>query len=77
MHTALTIALIIVSIALIVVVLMQPSKTDGLNAFSMGGNGDTFFSKNKSRTYEALLARLTVIFAIIFVGIIVALNIIK
>lgn len=64
MHTFLQAAQIIVSIALIVVVLRQPGKADGFNLISSGS--DTFYAKNKTKTYESFLARLTVILAIAF-----------
>ncbi len=44
MHIFSIILLTIVSITLIVVVLMQPSKTNGLSGF-MGGGSETFYSK--------------------------------
>ena len=65
MHTALVVLQIIIGVALIVVIILQPGKTDGLN-FISGGASDTFFSKNKSRTHESLQVRLTIIFAILF-----------
>jgi len=57
------------------VVLMQPSKADGLKGFITGGS-ETFFSKNKSRTKEALLVKLTVVTAILFAITTIALNIV-
>ena len=54
--------LIVLSIVLVVSVLMQPSNQEGIGAIS--GGSDTFFSKNKGRTREGMLKRLTVICAI-------------
>lgn len=76
MRIALIIGLVIVSLTLIVSVLMQPSKTNGLSGF-IGGGSETFFSKNKTKTYESMLARVTVITSILFAGIVIALNLIK
>lgn len=67
---------IIVSIVLVVSILLQPSKTDGFKGF-ITGNSDTFYSKNKSRTKEALMAKVTIISAILFALTTTALNIIK
>ncbi|WP_341478609.1 preprotein translocase subunit SecG, partial [Clostridium sporogenes] len=39
---------------LIVVVLMKPSKTNGLRGY-MGGGSDTMYSKNRTRTSETVL----------------------
>lgn len=66
----------ILAAVIIVVVLLQPSKADGIKGF-ITGNSETFFSKNKSRTKEAMLARLTVVSAILFAITTIALNIVK
>ena len=55
----------IVAIILLTLVLMQPSKADGLKGF-MTGAQETFFNKNKSKTREAKLVKLTVIFTVLF-----------
>jgi preprotein translocase subunit SecG len=54
--------LILLSIVLIVSVLMQPANQEGLGAIS--GGSDTFFSKNKGRTREGMLKRLTIVCAV-------------
>ena len=64
MGTFLTIVEYILAIAMIAVVMAQPSKQEGLRGF-IGGAQDTFFSRNKGRTSEVLYARLTVILAIL------------
>lgn len=76
MHTALIVAEFLLALLLIVVVLLQPSKADGLKGF-VTGTTETFFSKNKSRTKEALLSKSTVVLAILFAACTIALNIIK
>lgn len=73
MHIFLVILEIILSVILVVVVLMQPSKTQGLSGLITGSN-DRFFSKNKSRTYEAVLSRITVVTAILFAAVTLALS---
>ncbi|MBU3159881.1 preprotein translocase subunit SecG [Clostridium frigoris] len=67
---------IVTSIVIIVSVMMQPSKTDGLSGL-IGGTSETFFAKNKTKTAESVLARVTVISALCFVACIAALNVIK
>ncbi len=57
--------LIAASLATIVIVLMQKSREGGLSGAIVGGS-DTFFGKNKSRTKEAILARVTRYIAIVF-----------
>jgi preprotein translocase subunit SecG len=67
---------VLVSIVLIASILLQPSKADGFKGF-ITGNSETFFSRNKSRTKEAFLAKLTIVSAIAFAGITIALNLVK
>ena len=50
----------------IITIFMQPSKADALSGLVQGGNKETFFSKNKSRTKESLLVKFTVFFTILF-----------
>ncbi len=59
------IILILVSILLIVTVLMQQGQRQGLGA--IGGGAETFFGKNKAKSYEGKLAMLTKICAVIFI----------
>lgn len=73
MHLVLVIAFIVISVFLIGIVLIQPSKTDGLN-FMSGGIADTFYSKNKSRTHEVMQKKATVVLTVLFVGLVIALN---
>lgn len=77
MHVALTVIQTIVAVILIAVVLMQPSKTNGLSGLVSGGTTESFYSRNKSRTSEAKLSRITIIFSIIFAVLCVLQNIIK
>ena len=68
------ILLLIASIVLIVVIILQEGNQQGIGVVS--GGADTFFSKNKARSYDAFLARATKWFAIGFVVIVLVLNII-
>ena len=43
MKTALTIAVIIVGLVIVVSILMQPSKSDALSGLIQGSNNETFF----------------------------------
>ena len=56
----LIILMAVISIAIIVVVMMQEGETGGVSAIS-GSNNDTFFGKNKGRTKEQILKRITLI----------------
>ena len=66
MELALTIAHLVFSVILIIVVLLQKSKQAGLSGAVAGGN-ETFFGKNKGRTVDAMLKKLTGVFAILFI----------
>ena len=65
MHVIVGILLFITALVLIVTVLLQESKQNGISA--VGGASETFFGKNKSKGMEAKLALITKICAIAFV----------
>jgi preprotein translocase subunit SecG len=50
---------VIVSVFVIIVVIIQPSNSDGIGAIS--GHSETFYGKNKSKTLESKLKKLTVV----------------
>ena len=66
MEIFLTIIHLIVSIAVIVIVLLQSGKSAGLSG-SIAGGAETFFGKNKGRTLDALLGKWTSVAAIAFI----------
>jgi len=55
---------ILVSIALIMMVILQEGNSKGLGA--IGGGAETFFGKSKGRTMDHLLKQLTTAMAVIF-----------
>ncbi|MBQ7953752.1 MAG: preprotein translocase subunit SecG [Clostridia bacterium] len=62
---AIVILHLIVAIALIAIVLMQSGKSAGLSG-SIAGGAETFFGKNKGKTIDAILSKVTAAAAIIF-----------
>ncbi len=58
-------AVIIVALIIIAVVLLQQGRRSGING-AISGGADTFLSKNKARTVDALLARWTKYIAVLF-----------
>ncbi len=68
----LTIVYIIICIALIVLVLMQEGKTAGLGAVS--GAAETYWGKNKGRSMEGKLVKITTGLAIGFILLAIILN---
>ena len=69
----LTIILIVVSIAFTVIVLMQEGKSAGLGAIS--GAAETYWGRNKGRSMEGALVKLTTILGIVFMLLAIVLNI--
>ena len=63
---------LILSLILIVVVLLQSGKAQGLSGAIAGGS-ETFFGKNKGRTIDAILEKWTSVVAIAFLVTYVAL----
>lgn len=59
--------LVLISLVLIVIVLMQQSKAEGLSGAISGGSSDTFFGKHKGRTMEAKLEKLTKVLCSVFI----------
>lgn len=72
-RTLLTIVFIIICIALTILVLMQEGKSAGLG--SIGGAAETYWGKNKGRSMEGTLVRITKYLAIAFIVIAAILNI--
>ena len=64
---------VLVCIALTVVALMQEGKSNGLGS-AIGGMADSYWSKNKGRSMEGMLVKLTRIFVILFLVIAMVLN---
>lgn len=64
-HYLIGAVLILSSIIIVVTVMLQQSQQQGLSGAIAGGS-DSFFDKNKGRTKEAQLAKITKIFAGVF-----------
>lgn len=69
------ILVILVSLAIIFAVLFQQGRRAGING-AISGGADTFLSKNKARTADAVLARWTKYIAIAFFVLAIVANII-
>lgn len=75
MRLGFTIGYIVIALVLTVVVLFQKGKDPREASAVMGSSGESFFSKNKSKTREGLLEKLTAIFAVLFIVLSVVLSI--
>jgi len=65
LKTALIIVFLIVSIILAIMVMMQEGKGGGLTS-SISGGAETYWSKNKGKSREAVLRKVTVVFGIAY-----------
>lgn len=72
LNTVLTVAFIILSIVITVVILMQEGKSAGLGAIA--GAADTYWGKNKGRSMEGMLVKLTRVGVLLFLVIAMVLN---
>ena len=72
LKTILTVVSIIISLILIVVIMLQEGKSAGLGAIS--GAADTYWVKNKGRSMEGLLVKITRVCVVLFLLLAVVLN---
>ena len=75
MKLAITVLQVILSLALIAVVMLQSGKSAGLSG-AIAGGADTFLSKNKAKSLDAKLAKMTKWVAIAIILLTLALSII-
>lgn len=57
--------MLVISLVIIIVVLLQQGRRQGING-AISGGADTFLSKTKARSVDAVLARTTKYFAFAF-----------
>ncbi|MFU2423277.1 MAG: preprotein translocase subunit SecG [Bacteroides sp.] len=72
LRITLTIIFIIICLALTVLVLMQEGKDEGLGAIS--GAAETYWGKNKGRSMEGTLVKITRVLAVLFFLMAIVLN---
>ena len=65
MKAALLVILAIASIVLIVSILFQSGSSKGLSG-SIAGGAEQLFGSKKAKGYDAILSKVTVIFAVVF-----------
>jgi protein translocase, SecG subunit len=65
MHTLLLVLMIISAVIMVILILMQRSRGDGLSEAITGG-AEQLFSKQKARGIEVGLNRLTIFFSVVF-----------
>lgn len=67
---------VIVCFLMVVIVLMQTGKEGGLSGTIQGGSSDSFFGKNKGKTRDAILSKITVVLAVLFLALTIALTVV-
>ncbi len=72
LRIAVSIIFIIVSVALVILVLMQEGKSQGLGSIS--GAAETYWGKNKGRSMEGMLVKITKVLAVLFLLLTAVLN---
>lgn len=75
LRIVLTVIFMIICVAIVVLVLMQEGKSAGLGAIS--GAAETYWGKNKGRSMEGTLVKLTKYLSIAFILLTIILNINK
>lgn len=66
MKTGLTIAFCLICIIVIILVLCQEAKDNGLGSLAGSGSTDTYWSKNKGRDKESIKIIATTILVVLF-----------
>ena len=65
MNLVITVIQVLCSLVLVAIVMLQSGKSAGLSG-AIAGGVDTFLSKNKAKTWDAKLAKMTKWVAIVF-----------
>jgi preprotein translocase subunit SecG len=71
--TVVTVVFIVICLAVTVIILMQEGKSAGLGAIA--GAADTYWGKNKGRSMEGMLVKITRALVVLFMVISAVLNI--
>ncbi len=68
---------IVLALVIMVIIMIQQGKNDGLGAMAGGSAADaqSYFNKNQKRSRDAILAKITIVCSIIMVAAVVTLSI--
>ena len=72
LKTILTVIFILICLALAVIILLQEGKSAGLG--TIAGAADTYWGKNKGRSKEGMLLKLTTVLVALFIILAIVLN---
>ncbi|MEF9920696.1 MAG: preprotein translocase subunit SecG [Erysipelotrichaceae bacterium] len=76
MNSFLNIMLMCISVALIILSLLQSGKSDGINSAFTGGDGLNLFANVKERGPEKVISNLTLVMGISFFVLVIIVSII-
>ncbi|MGM9521883.1 MAG: preprotein translocase subunit SecG [Oscillospiraceae bacterium] len=74
LQTIITVIQLLSCIVIICIVLLQSGKSSGLSGAIGGGSSDSFMAKNKTKSFDARLARLTKWAGAVFIVLTLILN---
>ena len=76
MKTALTIVYLLICVAIVILVMIQDTKSEGLGAALAGGTAgkSSYWSKNKGRSREGMMLMLTRVFSAVGLILVILLN---
>ena len=69
-------AILVLAVAIIVCVSIQQGKSQGLGAMAGGSDADSYFSKNKNRSHDAVLNKIIILLAVLIGICVIAMNIV-
>ena len=72
LRTILTVIFVLVCVAAVILVLLQEGRSAGLGAIA--GAAETYWGKNKGRSMEGQLVKITKVLALLFMVLAVVLN---
>ena len=70
-------AIMVMAVASIACVSIQQGKSQGLGAMAGGSDADSYFSKNKNRSRDAILSKMTIVLSVLIVICVIAMNIVS
>ncbi len=71
-------AILVMAVAIIICISVQQGKSQGLGAMAGGSDAsDSYFSKNKNRTRDAILAKITIVLAALIGICVIVMNILS
>ena len=76
MQTVLAVVMILASLFLTFTILMQSGSRQGMSG-TISGGAETFFGSGKAKGMDAMLNKLTIVVAIVFVALAVILNVLQ